>query len=840
VTINTVLQGAWALLLSRYSGEKEVVFGVTVSGRSEMLAGVESMVGLFINTLPMRVPVPDEARVETWLQRMQAHQAEARTYAYTPLWHIQRWSESGGQQPLFQSLFVFENYPLNISLQELEGLVVENAVQNEQTNYPLSLIVLPDVGMLLKLGYDARLFEEATIQRMLEHYQTILWGMAEQPELPLGQLPLLSEEEYQRIVYTWNATQCAYAEDELSLCTLFEKQVERTPDASAAMFKEQRLTYRDLNARANQFAHYLHSQGMQPDVRIGICLERSLDMLVGLVAILKVGGIYVPLDPAYPADRLAFMLEDAQLAALVTRHELVERLPAHEARVICIDRDWPAITQESQENPAQLARGEDDLYMLYTSGSTGKPKGITGTQRATLNRFRWMWQTYPFAPGEVCCQKTTLNFVDAVWEIFGPLLQGIPLVIIPDQTVKDLAQFLSTLAQYRVTRIVLVPSLLRVLLQSEDDLQQRLADLKYWVCSGEALPLELARSFQQRVPQGTLINLYGSTEVAADATFYEVRPDELRSSVPIGRPIANTQVYLLDEALRPVPIGVAGELHIGGVGLARGYFKRPELTRAKFVPDPFSREPGARLYKTGDWARYLPDGTLEYLGRRDQQVKVRGIRIELGEIEAVLNEHPAINEAVVAVREDVPGDQRLVAYIVLHDAQSITASDLQRHLNKEVPASMVPGSFVFLDSFPLMPNGKVDRQALPTLTYAWSAPRTTFVAPRTPIEQALADIWQQVLHVPQVSIYDNFFDVGGDSIRAILLASRVQSLFLIDLSLRDLFEAETATIASLAEYIERARQDIQAQEEQIAQLLEQVKDLSDEEANVLLSRVADA
>src|SRR5437660_1358709 len=793
-----------------------------------MPAEFEALVGLFINTLPVRIQVADDARLETWLQQMQAHQAEINAYAYTPLWQIRRWSQVEGQQPLFQSLFVFENYPVDVSHQDIEGLAIESTVQNEQTNYPVSLIVLPGAPMLLKLGYDPQIFDDTTMQRVLVHYQTILQSMIEKSDVPLGQLPLLPQDEYRRIVYEWNATQCQYPAEEQRLSTLLERQAELRPEAPAAIFEESTLTYRELNNRANQMARYLQKQVSKPGARIGICLERSLDMLTCLVGIVKMEGIYVPLDPNYPENRLAFMLEDAQLDLLVTCTGLLGKLPATGASVVCLDRDWQSIIQEGQANLANFTGGEDCLYMLYTSGSTGRPKGVFGTQRATLNRFHWMWQTYPFASGEVCCQKTTLQFVDAVWEIFGPLAQGIPTVLIPDHVVTDPAHFLQILAAHKVTRIVLVPSLLRTLLEYEEHLGQRLPDLRYWICSGEALSPELAHRFRRCVPQGILLNLYGSSEVAGDATCYGYTSNDLLDCVPIGRPIANTQVYVLDEAMRPVPIGVAGEIYLGGAGLACGYFSRPELTAAKFVPDPFSSQPGVLLYKTGDLARYLPDGALEYLGRLDHQVKLRGMRIELSEIASILLDHPAVKDAVVILREETSGYAYLVAYVVLHAGELSTGADLQQHLSRWVPGYMIPGFFVFLDTFPLTPNGKINRQALPAPDRMELPRKMPFAAPHTPVEQALGDAWKRILHIPAVGIHDNFFDAGGDSILSILLASRIHNLFQVDLPLRNLFETNTATIAGIANFIEE-------EEKHITQILDRVENLSDEEVSKLFA-----
>ncbi len=628
--------------------------------------------------------------------------------------------------------------------------------------------------------------------------------MVDDPTQPLSALPLLTDAERQQILFAWNDTHVAYPRTE-TLAHLFEAQVERTPGASAITFHDTSLSYQDLNAQANQFARYLQGQGIQSGARIALCHERSHELIVALLGILKAGGTYIPLDPAYPADRLAFMLADSQAAVLVTQQHLLERLP-HTTNVICLDREWQTIKQESTENLPCLVNGEDPAYMLYTSGSTGTPKGVLGTHRAALNRFNWMWRTYPFAPGEVCCQKTTLSFVDSVWEIFGPLLQGIASVIIPDDIVKDPQQFVQILAAHSVTRIVLVPSLLRVLLDNESSLKERLPALKYWICSGEALPLELVRHFQQQLPTCVLLNLYGSSEVAADATCYEIKGNAERSCVPIGRPIDNTQIYLLDRHMQLVPVGVSGELYIGGDGLALGYFNRPELTAAKFVHHPFSVQPGNLLYKTGDWARYLPDGAIEYLGRLDHQVKVRGIRIELGEIESVLSQHPMVCEAVVIAREDVPGDQRLVAYVVLHDGKTSSNAELRPYLAVRLPAYMLPSTYVYLDALPLTPNGKVDRRALPVPAASREVVSATYVEPQSTVHHQLVQIWEELLNVRPIGIRDDFFALGGHSFLATRLMARIEQVCGKKLPLSILFEA--ATIEHLANVLQQIESQV--------------------------------
>lgn len=617
-------------------------------------------------------------------------------------------------------------------------------------------------------------------------------------------IQLLAEEQ-QLLLAKWNTTTADYPADQ-SIQQLFATQVDRTPDEIALILGQQPVTYRELNRQANQLAAYLRRLGVGRETLVGICMERSIEMVIGLLGILKTSGAYVPLDPAYPRERLAFMLDDAHPAVLLTQQHLLEKLPPHE-RIICLDTDWHVIAQESEENVPNGVCGETIAYMLYTSGSTGTPKGVLGTHRAAINRFCWMWKAYPFERDEVCCQKTSLSFVDSVWEIFGPLLQGIRTVIIPDPLVKDPPLLLQTLATHAVTRIVLVPSLLRVLLETSENLQDLLPLLKYWVSSGEALSLDLAKRFLKQMPTSILLNLYGSSEVAADVTYYDVRAYTSEPGIPIGRPIANTQVYLLDEQMQPVPIGSAGELYVGGDGLARGYFNRPELTAARFVPDPFSNKPGARLYKTGDVARYLADGNIEYLSRLDHQVKLRGIRIELGEIESVLSQHAAVRQTVVMAREDLPGAMRLVAYVVLHEKQAASSDKLQNHMLKYLPDYMIPTAFVFLERLPLTPNGKLDRQALPAPQLARPTLSANFLAARTATEETIAVLWSQVLGIEQIGIHDNFFELGGHSLLALQVLSQLQAVFSVEVPMHRFLEAPT--VAQLAELLQQdQKQDV--------------------------------
>ena len=807
LTLNTLVQAAWALLLSRYSGEEDVVFGTVVSGRPPELMGAESVVGLFVNPLPVRVKIDPQDFILSCLKELQAQQVEARQYEYSPLVQVQGWSEVPRSLPLFESLVVFENYPSDASLQEkIHNLKVENIRFWETTNYPLTVMAMPGAELTLKIIFDRSCFEDSAIARMLGHLQTLLEGMTANPERKLSELPLLSAAERQQLLVQWNDTQADYPKN-ASIHELFAAQTERTPDAVAAICENEQLTYRELNAKANQIAHYLQSLGVKPEVLVGICLERSLSMLVAILGILKVGAAYVPLDPAYPQERRSFMLADAKVPVLLTQKNLLETLPEHSAKVVCIDAEWQEISRESDRNPAVKVEADGLAYVLYTSGSTGTPKGVLGTHRGTVNRC--FWNPYPFIQEDICCQKTSLNFVDSVWEIFAPLLHGLPTVIIPDRAVKDINQFLQTLSKQNVTRLVLVPSLLRAILDSFPDLDRRLPQLKYWICSGETLPMELCQQFREQMPQRVLINLYGSSEVAADVTWYDAT--NCVEKVPIGRPIANTQIYLLDRNLQPVPIGIPGDIYVGGDGLAQGYLNRPDLTSEKFISNPFGQEKlyflgnshQKVLFKTGDIGCYRPDGNIEFLGRSDCQVKIRGFRIELGEIEAALSQHSSVSTAAVLLQENAPGSQRLVAYLVpdsgFRNQHPELISELRSFLKHKLPDYMVPSAFVLLDALPLTPNGKIDRLAL-SQRCDYVSDETAFTEPQTPTEEEIAEIWTALLGLDKVGTNQNFFDLGGHSLMATQLISRVRSCFGVELALCDFFAAPT--IQNLAEQVE--------------------------------------
>ncbi|GAB1543624.1 non-ribosomal peptide synthetase [Scytonema sp. NUACC21] len=812
LTLNTIVLGAWALLLNCYTGESDVVFGTTVSGRPPELFGVESVVGLFINTLPVRVQIPATADLIPWLLELQTQQVEQQRYAHSPLVKIQSWSEVPGGIPLFESLVVYENYPVDVTLQEFNsGLEIKDVRSLAVTNYPLTLLAaVSGEELVVKISYDTAYFDNKTICRILGHFETLLQGMVTNPKQHLAALPLLTTTEQQQILVEWNQTHRDYPQNQV-LHQLFESQVERTPDAVAVVFEDQQLTYRELSDRAHQLAHYLQELGVEPEVLVGICMERSLEMVVGLLGILFAGGAYVPLETTYPQERLSYMLSDTAVRVLLTHSTSVNALPKHNARVICLDTDWKTIGHRQPNKFPCKVLPQNLAYVIYTSGSTGKPKGVMNTHRGIVNRLLWMQEIYQLKTSDRVLQKTPFSFDVSVWEFFWPLIVGASLIVAKPGGHQDSDYLVSLMTTEQITTVHFVPSMLVALLQ--DPNLERCYYLKRVICSGEALTIDLQKRFFTRL-HCELHNLYGPTEAAIDVTSWECQPTCNDQVVPIGRPIANTQIYLLDSYLRPVPIGVMGELHIGGVGVARGYLNRPDLTLEKFIPNPFggrrasfNSEPSERLYKTGDLARYLPDGNIEYLGRSDHQVKVRGFRIELGEIELILNQHQKVQQAVVIAREDQPGTKRLVAYIVANEEQP-NINDIRSFLNKKLPDYMVPTAFVLLGALPLTPNGKVDRKAL-LASKVELAKEGEFAPPQTPIEQTLATIWQQVLVLPQISIHDNFFAIGGDSILSIQIVARAKQVG-IQITPKQIFQ--NPTIALLAR-VSSTQTPIEAQQE---------------------------
>ncbi|MBD2293370.1 amino acid adenylation domain-containing protein [Anabaena sphaerica FACHB-251] len=829
LTLNTLVQGAWSLLLNRYSRETDVIYGVTVSGRPADLVKAESVVGMFINTLPVRVTINGEESLLSWLKRLQTQLTEIRQYEYSPLVEVQGCSEVPRGLPLFESILVFENYPIDTVLKHgIQDLEIQSISSVDNTNYPLTVTVIPGSELELRISYNCDLlaaapryrFHADTITRMLGHLITLLENMIADVNQSLASLSMLTKVEKHQLLVEWNNTQAKYPQNKC-IHQLFEEQVEKTPDAVAVVFADKQLTYRQLNQKANQLAHYLASLGVSTGVNVCIFLERGLEMLVGLLAILKAGGTYLPLDPAYPPERLTYILADAQISILLTQQNLLTVLPKNQTQILCLDKEWEKISQQSQENLVNRNTTQNLAYIIYTSGSTGKPKGVQIPHQAVVNFLISMLEKPGLTDQDTILSITTITFDIAVLELFLPLIIGARLVIVSREIATDGSQLLKCLVNSGATVMQATPATWKLLLESG---WQGSPNLKI-LCGGENLSQQIAQNLVEKC--AAVWNMYGPTETTIWSTLYKL--DIHKQQVLIGRPIANTQIYVLDDNLQPVPIGVIGELYIGGDGLARGYHNRPDLTDKKFIPNIFSTETKARLYKTGDLVRYLTDGNIEFLGRIDNQVKIRGFRIELGEIEALLSQHPEVKETVVVVREDNPGDKRLVAYIVANGI--LQTSEIRNFLKDKLPDYMIPSAFVQLDTLPLTPNGKIDRRALPAPDKSNLELKNFFVAPRTAVEEILAGIWKKILHVEQVGIHDNFFELGGHSLLATQVISRIRETFRIELPLRYLFESPT---------VEKLAQKIIAQEakpgitERMAQILKQLDGMSDEEAKQAL------
>ncbi|NMG19781.1 non-ribosomal peptide synthetase [Brasilonema bromeliae] len=830
VTLFMTLLAAFQTLLYRYSGQQDILVGSPTAGRNR--EEIEGLIGFFVNTLVLRTDLSGNPSFRELLQRVRSHAMSAyanQDLPFDKLVEELQPERSLSYHPLFQVMFVLQNVPTQTL--KLPGLSISTIeVDNFASQFDITLsIEETEQGLRGLWEYSTDLFDADTITRMSGHFQTLLEEVTANPQQHVNELPLLSATERQQLL-EWNDTQAEYQEQ--CIHELFEVQVEKTPHAVAVMFEGEQLTYQQLNTRANQLAHYLKTLGVGADVLVGICMERSLEMVVGLLGILKAGGAYVPIDPAYPKERLTFILEDTQTPVMLTQEKLVNSLQNLGSQVICLDSDWELIANNSQENPVCEATVDDLMYVIYTSGSTGKPKGVMVPHRGISNQLHWRQATFQLTEQDKVLQTISLSFDPSVWQIFWPLLFGGQLIMARPDGHRDPAYMVKMIIEQQITVAALVPSIIRVLLEEKGI--ENCTSLKHVTSGGEALAVELIERFVERLKlENVLINCYGPTEASIDTTFWTCQRGTDYTIAPIGRAIANVQVYILDDNLQPVPVGQSGELYIGGTGLARGYLNRPELTAQKFIRNPFSSEPGARLYKTGDLARYLSNGNIEFLNRIDYQVKIRGFRIELGEIEAILGEYPGVQQTLVSVREDVPGDKRLVAYIVAKQVPP-SASELRDFLQGKLPEYMVPKAFVFLDVMPLNPNGKVDRRALKAPEPADFSDANSFVAPRTPTEEVLATIWTQVLSLDQVGIYDNFFELGGHSLLATQVISRVCQTLGSEIPLQLLFE--TRTIAGLAQAIVQSQAD-KRDDDEISRLLNELEELSDEQAESLLAQL---
>jgi amino acid adenylation domain-containing protein len=795
------LMATFQILLSRYSGSQDIAVGTPVAGRND--PDLAHIVGCFVNTVVMRTDLSDDGSFPQVLQRVREVALGAYAHQDLPFERLLaklKPERNRSHAPLFQVMFILQNAPKQVA--RMPGLEIEELeFDSGLAKFDLTLeVVEQDDHLCCRFEYSKDLFEAATIERMARHFINLLSAAIESPAVPVSRLPLLDAAERERMQVEWNRTAADYPRN-LRLEAAFEAQASRRLNATALIEAGQPITYAELDLRANSIAHALLGRDIPPDVPIGVHLGRSAEAFAAILGILKTGHPYVPLDVSQPSARLHRLIADCGCRQILTRRDLAATLPGT-IEAIPLDPDSPVWTGR-QDAPPSPALPSELAYVIYTSGSTGDPKGVMGRHRATINRFEWMYRAYPFAPGEVCCQKTALGFVDSIWEMFGPLLRGVPNLIVPDDHVVDSESLIALLAREGVTRIVLVPTLLRVLLDHAPDLGARLPRLRLWTTSGEYLPDDLARRFRAACPSATLLNLYGSSEVAADVTWHEVQALRGDEPVPIGKPIANSQAYILDQHMEPVPVGVTGQIHVGGDCLSAGYWRRPDLTAERFLPNPFDQA-SPFLFATGDQGRFLADGSIDYLGRRDGQVKIRGYRIELGEVEASLAAHPGVRQAALATTAGPDAaSKQLVAYIVGQDGVMPAAEELRAFLRSRLPQYMVPAIFIEMRDLPLLPSGKIDRRALPPPLSAGAASSPQKVAPRNEVEAGLAAIWRELLHLPDIGVTQDFFDLGGHSLLAMQVLARIRRQFEVDVSIRSLFNAPT--IESLAREIEKAK-----------------------------------
>jgi amino acid adenylation domain-containing protein len=804
VTLFMILLAAYKILLYRYTGQQDIIVGSLAAGRSR--AEIEGLIGFFANTLVLRTELSGNLTFREVLRRVgevcrgaYAHQDLPFEKLVETLQPVRDMSH----HPVFQVMFALQNIP-RPSL-KLAGLTMTPLeVHSGTAMFDLTLFMFErDQGLLGTFEYNTDLFDAATISRMMAHFQNLLDAIIADPERRISDFSFLTEPERRQLLTDWNDTKTDYP-SEKCIHEWFESQVQRTPESVAVVFANRRMTYTELDRRSNQLARHLKSFGVGPEVLVGIHLEPSLEMVVGLFGILKAGGAYVPLDTTYPRERLAFMLEDAKVSVLLTQERLAESLPAHRATAVCLDSEWEAIARGSDKSFASGASAENLAYVIYTSGSTGKPKGVQIPHRAVVNFLESMRRIPGLTADDRLLSVTSLSFDITGLELYLPLMVGATVILVDRALSSDASRLLELLEQSDATVMQATPATWRLLLDGGWEGSKHLKVL----CGGEALSRRLANQLLEK--SGSLWNMYGPTETTIWSSVYLIESED--GPVPIGPPIANTQFYILDSHLKPLAVGVPGELHIGGSGLARGYLNRPELTAEKFIAHPFSEKTGERLYKTGDLARYLLDGNIEYLGRIDYQVKIRGFRVELGEIESVLRSHPAVREAIVLAIPEASKENRLVAYLVANGKTGSYVSQLRSFLIKILPDYMVPSAFVFLDALPLTPSGKVDRLALPPPDSVRPSLEAEYVAPRTDAERMIANTWQEVLRLEKVGMHDNFFDLGGHSLLMVQVHSKLRQAFDKKISMVEMFQYPTIT--SLAKHLNR-KQDGQSPFEKI-------------------------
>ncbi|MEH2283334.1 MAG: amino acid adenylation domain-containing protein [Nostoc sp.] len=811
VTFFMTLLAAFKTLLYRYTYQEDITVGSPIANRNR--SEIEGLIGFFVNSLVLRSNLSGNPTFRELLGRVREVTLGAYSQQDLPFdklveeLHPER---SLSHNPLFQVVFSFQNAPM--SALELPGLVPSFInIDLKKTRFDLELHLWKcsddfrslwggnweySEGLRGVIVYSTDLFDKATIGRMLDHFKTLLSSIVANPEQRLKNLPLLNDAELYQVLVGWNKTKATYP-DNKCIHQLFEEQVHDHPDSIALIFGNEQITYQELNRRSNKLAQYLQTIGVGSEILVGICISQSIEMIVGLLGILKAGGAYLSLDPSYPQERLKFMLEDAQVLVLLTQEKLLKSFEYFLNPIVCIDKDWKNITQENKNNVESSVTSNNLAYVIYTSGSTGKPKGVAITHKA-VNRLVCNTNYIKLSPLDKIAQASNTSFDAATFEIWGALLNGAQLVGISKDIILSPHEFALQLEQKEISVLFLTTALFQ---QIARDVPQAFASLRYLLFGGEIVDPRWVKKIIKSGAPKHLIHVYGPTENTTFSSYYCIQSlPESATSIPIGCPINNTQIYILDTHLQPLPIGVIGELYIGGDGLAREYLNHPELTTEYFITNNFSNNFKTRLYKTGDLARYLPDGNIEFLGRIDNQVKIRGFRIELSEIEAVLSEHSAVRETVVIADEDIPDNKYLVAYIVLNVVEiSNLASLLRKFLKEKLPEYMVPTAYVILESIPLTPNGKVDRRALPRPDRV-TFDRYDYVAPRSQVEELLQEIWAKLLVKEQVGVHDNFFELGGHSLLATQLISRIRDTFQIDVTVRNFFEAPT--IEQLAKCID--------------------------------------
>ncbi|AKT40595.1 non-ribosomal peptide synthetase [Chondromyces crocatus] len=818
VTLSTVYQAAWALLLHRYSGMSDVLFGVTVSGREADVPGIEEMVGLFIRTVPLRLHVDESQTLGAWLKEVQARQIEQREHQYVSLVDIQRWSDVPGGTQLFDSMFVFENYPLDSALLEQSGLRLTVSTMASPTHYPLVIAVVPGRTVETLFDHDTSRLSKHTVERLAAHWVELLTGMARRPDARIHTLPHLTSAEREKLLVTWNARpyvdeQRKYRGEEepfgeelaaeSTFLDLFQHHVAQTPDALALVGPSLQSTderpvsrtYRALSARVHLLARHLRGLGVGPEVTVGVCLDRSIELVIGMLAIFEAGGVYLPLDPSQPLERLAYLVSDARPEVVLTQQRWNDRLPEQATRRVALDTAWAEIEAQPEVSHQHRTAGDNLAYVLYTSGSTGTPKGVQVTVDNLSRLTPALITAFDVTPRSRVLQYSSLSFDGSISEVAMALGAGAALHLAPAHELVPGPPLQKLLATRAITHVTLLPAALRWLSP------RGLPALDVLIVTGEACPASLVRTWASG---RRFVNAYGPTEITVAATAMECPVtmfQETEQPPPIGCPLQSTEIYILDAHLRPVPVGVPGDLYIGGAKLTRGYIHRPALTAERYIPHPFSDRPGARLYVTGDIARYQLDGTIDFLGRRDNQVKVRGYRIELGEVEAALNDHPGVREAVVVAQKDGAGDNRLVAYWAAKSTPPTTTEALRDALSKRLAAYMIPSVFVRMDALPLNATGKIDRQGLPPVDDTM-LDREQFVAPRTATEETLTAIWSSTLGVARVGIRDDFFKLGGHSLLALNITTQIQKRFGHVITVDSIFRAPT--IAVLARVIDEA------------------------------------